>query len=346
MNFTKLTTRLVGAASLGVAALLTAAPAQADDHDEISYGAIELKDLERGNETLSADRGYIFMSGPVRLSGMFIKTPDAEDLAEYEADWREELAEAREKYPRELARYERRLEQAQRTGDRRGLEEPVEPTEENFSIGAIELRHMLSIGPQYVFDKGRDESGERYYQYLHAVEPGTYTYYGPIAFTGQAYAGSCYCMGTIRFEVKAGEITSIGNMMLELWADDAAMAQASVFYEGEGTREAQPIDFTVPASLSALPVVEADFRAAGKINNFYKLGILRLPPMEGVLRYERDEVIDVKGEMAAAEAEARAEAEALAAERARAEAEAAAAAQAEAEAQAEAAAEADVAAED
>ncbi|BDI60401.1 hypothetical protein [Qipengyuania nanhaisediminis] len=318
MKILKETMRLAGAISLAGAAMLVAGtPASADDEDAIEYGPIELKHLENGSEALSADRGYIFMSGPVRLTGRFIRTPDAEDLADYEAEWREELAEARERYPRQLSRYEDRVARARRTGDDRGLDKPVEPTEENFSIGAIEMRHMLSIGPQYVFDKGRDENGDRFYHYLQAVRPGTYTYYGPIAFTGQAYAGMCYCMGTVRFEVKAGEVTSIGDLMLERWADNEAMAQASVFFEPEEGRVAEAIDFAVPASISGLPVVEADFRAAGKINNFYKLGVRRLPPMEGVLRYDRGEVIDVKGEAelarAQAEAEAAARAEAIAA---------------------------------
>ena len=324
MNVTTKFARLAGAASLAFAAMALSAPAQADD-EEISYGAVELKDLERGKETLSADRGYIFMQGPVRLTGMFFKTPDAEDIAEYEAEWREALEKEQEKYPRQLERWEERVERARRTGDDRGLEKPEEPTEENFSIGSIEMRHWLVIGPQYVFDKGDRPSGEDYYEYLHAVEPGEYTYYGPVFYAGNAFVGSCYCMGSVKFEVKAGEITSIGDMMLERWAGNDAMRQASAFWEEDGERVVEPIDYTVPAVLHELPVVEADFRAAGKMNNHFQARVLRLPPMSGVLRYDRDTVIDVKQEIAMAEAQAQAEAEA----RAKAEAQAAAAAAAE-----------------
>lgn len=319
MNTLRKIARFGGAASFA-AALALGVPAHADD-DEISYGAIELNHLESGKETLSADRGYIFMHAPVRATGMFFKTPNAEDIAEYEADWREELTEEREKYERRFERWER----ARERGDAGESDRPIEPTEETFSIGAIELRHNIVIGPQYVYDKGRRADNEKYFEYLHAVEPGEYTYYGPLSFAGNAYVGACNCMGSIKFEVKAGEITSIGDMMLERWAGDDAMRQASAFYEGEGGRIPQPIDFSASSTLDALPVVEADFRAAGKMNNHFRAGVRRLPPMAGVLRYERDTVIDVKAEIAAAEA---AEAEALAAAEAakRAEEEAAAAA--------------------
>ena len=216
---------------------------------------------------------------------------------------------------------------ARRTGDDRGLEKPEEPSEENFSIGSIEMRHWLVIGPQYVFDKGDRPDGEKYFEYLHAVPPGEYTYYGPISFFNNGYVGACYCMGSVKFEVKAGEVTSIGDMLLERWAGNDAMRQASAFWEADGERIVEPIDFTVPAVLHELPVVEADFRAAGKMNNHFQASVLRLPPMQGVMRYERDTVIDVKQEVALAEAQAQAEAEA----KAKAEAEAAAAAVAEAE---------------
>lgn len=304
--------RFAGVATLACAALAMSVPAHADDA-EITYGSIELKNLENGKETLSADRGYIFLHGPVRMTGMFFKTPNAEDIAEYEAEWREELAEAQEKFPRKYEQWQARRERNARRGDDRDKDPPVEPTEENFSIGSIELRHWIVIGPQFVFDKGKRADGEDYFEYLHAVEPGEYTYYGPVFYAGNAFMGSCYCMGSVKFEVKAGEITSIGDMMLERWAGDDAMRQANAFWDEEGGRIPEPIDYSVPASLGALPVVNADFRAAGKRNNHFRATVRRLPPMPGVMRYERDTVIDVKEEMAAieaAEAEVRAAAEA------------------------------------
>ncbi|MEL6738210.1 MAG: hypothetical protein AAFO28_04745, partial [Pseudomonadota bacterium] len=210
-------------------------------------------------------------------------------------------------------------------------DKPVEPTQETFSIGQIESRLMVTLGPQYVFDKGKKADGSKFYQYLEELKPGTYTFYGPIFFDPNNGAlGACYCMGSWKFDVKAGEITSLGDFLTESWADDEAAKQASAFWQALGDRVQKPTDWSVPETLSsvpgALPSVKADLRAAGKMNNFYRVNIVRSPPIEGVLRYERDTVIDVKAEIAAAE-----EAEALA----KAEGEAAALAKAEAEAEAE-----------
>ncbi len=197
----------------------------------------------------------------------------------------------------------------------------------------IETRLGVFVGPQYVYDKGKDADGEKYFQYLHEVEPGEYTYYGALLFTGNGVVGSCYCMGSVKFEVRAGEITSLGDMMMMNWADNDARSKADVFYEPVAGLITSPIDFSTPSIPGGLPVVNAEFRAAGKMNNHYTAMVSRLPPMQGVLRYERDQVIDVKAEMAALEAENQA-AEAArkeAAERARAAQEAEAAAQAESE---------------
>ena len=107
-------------------------------------------------------------------------------------------------------------------------------------------------------------------------------------------------------------------MIQPLRADNAALAQTSLMYVEDPMRVAKPVDYTVPDSLNALPMVEAELTAAGKINNFHRAGVSRMPPMEGVLRYERDTVINVKAEAAAVEA-ARIEEERLAREAAAAE---------------------------
>ena len=302
INPKKALARVMGAVAmtLAVVAMPTAAAAQSVEQD-----SIERKNIENGKVTLSTERGYIFMQGPARMNAAFIKTPNAQDIAEYEAEWEEELAEAIDKYPRRLERWKKRKAAGRNPGER-----PIEPTPESFSIGEIERRMMVHIGPQYVYDKGKDASGEKFFQYLHEVEPGEYTYYGPIFYDGTTAFGVCSCMGSVRFEVKAGEITSIGDFMLGGWADDEAQRLSTPFFEPSPDRLQGPINFTVPANLNSLPSVDAEFHAAGKMNNFFRIGIGRIPPMEGVLRYERDTVIDVRAEIAAAE-EARLKAEAI-----------------------------------
>lgn len=55
-----------------------------------------------------------------------------------------------------------------------------------------------------------------------------------------------------------------------------------------------PLRFGVPDPLKAFPYAEADFRAYGKLDNFYGLSVGRMPPVPGVLAYDRDKVVDLK----------------------------------------------------
>ncbi len=309
--------------SRGIAACLAAmltisAPAAAQ---EVEAQPIELKKLADGRQTLSEDKGYIYVRSSARSQGAFIKAADAEDIAAFEAEWLEEFEEAKEKYPRRLERWKENKALQRNPGPR-----PVEPTEETFSIGSIETRLFVGFGPQYVFDKGKLDNGEKYFDYVIELEPGEYTYYGPLALIPGGVFGACYCMGSVKFTVEPGVITSLGNFLEGNWVTPEAMQQASIFASTMPARSGEPADWSVPETLSGLPAVEADLYAAGKMNNFHRVGVGRMPPVDGVLAYERDTVIDVKAKLAA-EAEA-AEAERLAAEQA------AAAAQAEAEARA------------
>ena len=68
--------RMMTAAAVS-ALLLGAAPAIAQ---EVERDAIEAKNLEKGKQSISAERAYIFVSGPARSNGLFYKTPTEEDL--------------------------------------------------------------------------------------------------------------------------------------------------------------------------------------------------------------------------------------------------------------------------
>lgn len=298
------------ASTLAASLLLAAAIPAAAQEIGVERQPIELKNLEKGKQALDPAKAYIFIAAPNRINARFLKTPDAADVEAFEAEWREEYTRAREKYEKRLAAWEEEKARG------REVKRPEEVNEETFSIGPLESRLMVAVGPQYVFDKGKTDAGEKFFHYLHEVEPGTYTFYGPLFFDpSQGAIGTCYCMGSWKFEAKAGEITSLGDFLTESWADDAAVKQANVFFVPDPDRVLKPTDWSVPATASGLPSVRADMRAAGKMNNFYRVSVLRSPPIPGVLRYERDTVIDVKAEIAAAEEAARAEAERAEAER-------------------------------
>ena len=288
--------RMMTAAAVS-ALLLGAAPAIAQ---EVERDAIEAKNLEKGKQSISAERAYIFISGPARSNGLFYKTPTEEDIALFQEEWEEEYADARKKYERKLEDYLRQqkdLSEGRMPPGTRQLEKPDEVTRETFSIGPVERRLTVGWGPMYVFDKDKDESGEKTFSYLMEVDPGEYTYYGAIFMNPNGSAmGTCMCMGSVKFEAKAGVVTNLGDFTTLRWVDDEAGRQVDVNWDELADKRdpARPVDYSVPAALADYEVVRADLRAAGKVDNWYGIMISRLPPVDGVLAYERDRIVDVK----------------------------------------------------
>jgi hypothetical protein len=263
--------------------------------------AIEEKQIIAGKEKFDPSSGYIFIQGPSRQVGMFLKTPDQADVDAYGKDWEAALAKAKQKYVKQLARWESEVKTAATTKSK-APEKPVEPTRESFSIGSIETREAASFGPSFVYSKAK-EGGS--FSYLMKVKPGTYTYHGPIAFDpNQGYLGQCYCMGSIQIEVKAGVITDMGNFLLaapfETQVDATPQKNLKVATVWTATTvnkkvEGIALKFGLPDTLKSFPYARADFHAAGKSDNHFGVTIARMPPIKGVLAYKRDIVIDVKG---------------------------------------------------
>jgi hypothetical protein len=162
---------------------------------------------------------------------------------------------------------------------------------------------LVQFGPKSFFD--RSDGPNRSFTYLIEVEPGEYTYLGPMQVDWNAgTSGKCYCMGSVKFEAKAGQITSLGDFLSLRWADREALMQTTIYPASLPDRLAAPTDWSVPESLAQYPHAKAELRAAGRRDNFFKALVGRIPPVPGVLAYDRDKVIDLVG-LAEAEAEAR-----------------------------------------
>lgn len=261
--------------------------------------AVEEKNLLSGKARLDPAKGYIFVQANARSQGVFLRVPDDGTRAEYQKDWDEAFTKAQKKYASTIKTWEKDVAIAKQTGSKPPTR-PEEPTRETFSAGAIELRDMVAYGPMFVFGKS-----ETRLTYLTAVKPGTYIYYGPMYYTpGLAPAGACYCMGTVRFEVKAGMITDLGNSLMALpkFAPPYSVAtQAMLKMNDERKAKGKEplwnpseVAYGVPDSLKALPAVKAELVANGKINNHFGVPIDRMPPIPGILDYRRDTVIDVR----------------------------------------------------
>ena len=228
----RIVTKLLATAAFALAMPALAAPE-----------AVEEKNIVAGKQKLDPASGYIFVQANYRTFGTFLRVPDDSTRAEHKKDWDEAFAKAQKKYPGKIKDWEAAVQVAKQT-KKQPPERPVEPTPENFSIDPIELRDTVSFGPMFIYSK--DEAAGRF-NYLTAVKPGTYIYYGPVLMQpGGITGGICFCMGTVRFEVRPGVITDLGNFLIAApdavkdW--DVASADAWRRAEEKAAKKGEPVE--------------------------------------------------------------------------------------------------------
>ena len=332
LSFTSFAAGLGAIATLAAATgLIAPSPAFADDQEVRQLKAKDEPDLSQGKAYI------VYQTLENKYDIFFLRSLTEDELVQFSENRKvalaEERAELREKRAKKAARD--------------GLSAPEISDEEllpdaAFSYVDPDIRNLVRLDSGRVFLKNGKER-----TYVVEVPPGEYTVFGAgiDGFTG----GTCMCMGSVKFDAKAQEITNLGAILVAGEDGKSALPELAGLEAPEYIRRktmtyimsVRPPDpeGSMPSRFQDLPVVPAAYRASDKIPNFLGMIVNRMPAIEGVLRYDRDKVIDVKAQVAA---EQKAKAEALAkaqeaAEKARLEAERAAKAKAEAEAQAAAA---------
>jgi len=117
--------------------------------------------------------------------------------------------------------------------------------------------------------------------FLIEIQPGTYTLYGDIGTGEFGFEGHCLCMGTVSFEVRAGQVTNLGELIPPAAGTTGfAIVPASA-----------PLPMLPPFTDSV--AAPATYHAGGKLPNLLGVEIDRMAPIPGVLGYERDNVIDL-----------------------------------------------------
>ena len=168
-------------------------------------------------------------------------------------------------------------------------EKPVEPTEENFDFTPFNLMATVGIGPVNRFAKQGVST------YLQEVTPGTYRLYGFLtANPGMAAMGVCYCMGSVKFDAKAGEITDMGVIGKPEAVDKPA--NDFVLPDPDGRIDAVHVGGAGPADRPAARGAAAHgrgFRPRRQVAHYFGLTITRILEMPGVLRYDRDRIVDL-----------------------------------------------------
>ena len=259
---------------------------------------VDEKAVVAGKTTLDPLKGYIFVRAPTRVMGTFLRVPDDSTRAEYRKDWDKAFAKAQKDYRFKMHDWQFEATLAEKNG-KKAPDKPPEPSPQTFTIPSIETRDAVTFGPMFAYGKAEGSTS-----YLTSVKPGTYIWYGPVMLAPQGgAAGSCYCMGTIRFEVQAGTVTNMGDYLYTapraaealdvLTRDGLARVREKAGGEpGAVSPNITPPSFELPESLKAWPSVRARFLANGKLNNFYGVYVSRIPPIDGVIAYRRDMVID------------------------------------------------------
>ena len=290
--------RIFLAAALAATALVPAAHAQnATPVKKPDLGYVK----DKPAIALDPDTSYMIVrSRAGAASFAFIRMAEEADIADYRARRAVALDKAHRKWVRRHETWARNMAAYKKDPVLRNPgPEPVEPTDANLSFTPIDVENMISFGPLNRFAKGDTAV------YVYGVRPGRYAFYGPImTLPNGAAAGTCMCMGTFEFEVKPGQIVDVGTLVLNLpierekaKAAGAPAPKTALDLPAALTStswEAPAAGAKIDPRLASYTVVPADLRASRRVPNYLGLEIDRLTPVEGVLAYRRDRIVDVK----------------------------------------------------
>jgi hypothetical protein len=275
-------------------ALSLAVPAAAKDKAPVFVETAAVKDKPAIG--LDPAKAYVMLRSDIAVPLYLMKIPTADDQANYDKFRADALAKAHSKYVKKQAEYDAAVKEKAKAPKGATLpplpDKPFEPTEANFDFTPFPLLAGVSIGPINRFAKVDGGLST----YLQELTPGDYRIYGPLAVApGGGAMGSCFCMGSVAFAAKAGEIVDLGviaakaNLQVKRPEGDSS---APVMLDGF---------FLVPVAssvaidprLANARVVPAKFRPVGKLPNYFGLTINRIPPIPGVMRYDRDRIVDL-----------------------------------------------------
>jgi hypothetical protein len=239
--------------------------------------------------SVNPQKAYVFFRSNDRREVQFLREVTPGELDAWRVARGEALARAQQRYERSASEYRRAVETCRgRPPPCLTMDRPTPVTDANFAFAPPEADNFVAVerGPQFT-RVGEDNT------YLIAVDPGSYVFYGPMIRAGATAAGFCMCMGSLRFTAEAGRIYDLGEIRIadgevfgaRMQHPDAPRTPTAVIHPYEP-------GMSRPDRLNGLPIVPAEWRAADKLPNFFGVLVDRHPALPGVLRYERDRVID------------------------------------------------------
>jgi len=286
--------RLIAFLSLTLCLFIQTATAQVYQRpDDMEYFK-----QKKAPTSLDPDAGYIFVrlaksANKFMAAPTLIRTLTAEEHSAYEALKKQKFAKAKAK--NEKRRAKRIADKAEAKKQRQPYNKSIPPvlTYDRFVIEYKDVSNVYQVWARKEYRK-TDRGREIFFK----LTPGNYVVYD--------LAGVCMCMGTVQFQVKAGEITDMGMIVSDVYDRGG---QVSEFPEIEAVSknhgEYRPgfpysasairpstTEMGFPEELAGFKRVNADYRAKGKMPMYFSTMLDRLVPMPGVLSYRQDKVID------------------------------------------------------
>lgn len=274
--------------------------AQADPAGEI----IELD--PKAPLTIAPDKAYFLIrldrpKGAAKIEPILLRVPREQELKDYYAARAAAFAKAEPDLRKARAELLAKKAAAEAKGKTYNEPIPPEPTEANYNFVWDARANVDNVE----FNKPYMVAGTQSV-ILAEAPPGSYVLYGG-SLGGIFRAGLhvCFCLGTVGFEAKAGEVTDLGTFLGDAAKFPSSIPELapetgfgpssdSLFSLLAGTVRPVRSGDPVPPQLAGSKVVAADYRAVGRYFHPGALGLNRLVPVPGVLAYDREKVIDVK----------------------------------------------------
>lgn len=248
--------------------------------------------------TVKADKSYfLYRTNAAGYGPSFMRIPGPPEIeAFYQAK-----AEAFERDKADLVANRNKIlakkAAAAKSGAKFEQEVPPEPSLENYAFVYDAIQNLQALNHGKAIEKGKDQR-----VMLIEVTPGDYVLYG-VGYGN--VVTTCFCLGTVGFSAKAGEIVDLGTILIASASEKSDIPELAGETGFGPSMNGHLVAFTgalrpasgamaLPALLKGNQAVPATFRAVGSFVSPGVFNINRLAPVEGVLRYEEGRVFDAK----------------------------------------------------
>lgn len=270
----------------GALLALSASAQAAEDKEKWETRAV----ADKPQVVLNPAKAYVLVQGDYQVSPLLMRRPSAEEAQKHAERRAEELAKERAKWVKKHAEWERMIAALAKVPGADRPKEPQEPTEDNFPWPRYEQAHPVYVGPQNRFAKAEGGAST----YLQEVEPGEYVFYGNAGLG--VPGGACACLGTVAFRAEAGKVTSLGKFRLPFLdamrgAKENRPKTSLDLPAGTTLMAFAPAAFSDPR-IPADMIVPARFTPVDRLPNWFGLEVDRVTAIDGVMRYERDKLVD------------------------------------------------------